>query len=66
LARRWLNWLPFGSEWRLLVVECPVCLRDIQLGENVHEGDILQCPYCKIWFKLVRVNGEWVGERVIR
>lgn len=49
-----------------MTVECPVCLRDVPLGDDVREGDIIQCPYCKAWFKLVRVNGEWMGERVRR
>lgn len=49
-----------------MTVECPVCLRDVPLGDDVREGDIIQCPYCKAWFKLVWVNGEWMGERVRR
>jgi uncharacterized protein YbaR (Trm112 family) len=46
------------------VIECPVCLRDIKLSDDVREGDVIQCPFCKIWFKLVKVNGELIGERV--
>lgn len=45
-------------------VECPVCLRDVPLDENVKEGDVFQCPHCKVWLKLVRVNGAWDVERV--
>jgi uncharacterized protein YbaR (Trm112 family) len=45
-------------------IECPVCLRDVTLDENAREGDILQCPICKIWFKLVLVNGQLEAERV--
>lgn len=48
------------------MVECPVCLRDVELSPDAREGDIIQCPHCKVWLKLVRVNGEWVGERVRR
>ncbi len=47
-----------------MVVECPVCERDIVLSENAREGDVIQCPYCKLWFKLVKVNGKFVAERV--
>ncbi len=46
-----------------MVVECPVCERDIILSESVSEGDLIQCPYCKLWFKLVRVNGLLVAQR---
>jgi hypothetical protein len=46
------------------MVECPVCLRDVTLGENARPGDIIQCPYCKVWFKLVLVDDQLVGERV--
>jgi hypothetical protein len=48
------------------MVECPVCLRDIEIGPDTREGDIIQCPFCKIWFKLTRENEEWVAERVPR
>jgi hypothetical protein len=48
------------------MVECPVCLRDIELDANVSDGDIVQCPYCKIWFKLTRENEGWIAERVQR
>lgn len=48
-----------------LMVECPVCLRDVILDENVHEGDIFQCPHCKIWFKVVLLKGAEVDiERI--
>jgi endogenous inhibitor of DNA gyrase (YacG/DUF329 family) len=47
-----------------IVVECPVCLRDVRFSEGVREGDIVQCPFCKEWFKLVKVNGKLTGERV--
>lgn len=48
------------------MVECPVCLRDVPLAEDAREGDIVQCPYCKVWFKLVLKDGEFVGERIHR
>jgi Zn-finger nucleic acid-binding protein len=48
------------------MVECPVCLRDVKLDPNVREGDIIQCPYCKVWLKITLENGEWVAERVQR
>ncbi len=47
-----------------MIVECPVCERDITLSEGMGEGELIQCPYCKLWFKLVRVNGTLVAERV--
>ena len=46
------------------MVECPVCLRDVKLSENAREGDVIQRPFCMIWFKLVRVSRELVGERI--
>ncbi len=46
-----------------MMVECPVCLRDVALSENARPGDTFQCPYCKIWFKLVLVNGQLTAER---
>ena len=48
----------------MILVECPICMRDVKIDENAREGDIVQCPVCKEWFKLVQVNGEWEGERV--
>jgi hypothetical protein len=46
------------------MIECPICLRDITLSENARPGDIIQCPICKAWFKLVLVGDQLVGERV--
>lgn len=45
------------------MVECPICLRDVELSEDAHEGDIIECPCCKEGLKLVEVNGELVLER---
>ncbi len=45
------------------MVECPVCLRDVDLPPGARPGDLIQCPYCKIWLRLVLVNGEWSAER---
>lgn len=46
------------------MVECPICLRDIEIDQNAKEGDVVQCPVCKAWFRLIKVNGQWDGERV--
>ena len=46
------------------MVECPVCLRDVEVPAGAHEGDVIQCPVCKVYFRLVRVGGGWEGERV--
>ncbi len=46
------------------MVECPVCLRDFEVGPDAKDGDVVQCPHCKIWIRLVREGNEWVGERV--
>lgn len=47
-----------------MVVECPVCLRDFPLSEDAKEGDLVQCPHCKVWFKLVLERGEWTLVKV--
>jgi len=46
------------------MVECPVCLRDVELSENAREGDVIQCQHCKVWLRISWVDGEWVGEKV--
>jgi len=46
------------------MVECPVCLRDVELSENAREGDVVQCQHCKVWLRISWVNGEWIGEKV--
>jgi hypothetical protein len=46
------------------VVECPVCLRDVQPPPDAREGEIITCPYCKISFRLIWVNDQWIAERV--
>jgi len=46
------------------MVECPICLRDFEVPSDAQEGDVVHCPHCKEWIKLLRENGEWVGERV--
>jgi hypothetical protein len=47
-----------------MIIECPICLRDIPMSKNVHEGDVVQCPICKAWFKLILENGSWTGVRI--
>jgi len=46
------------------MVECPICLRDVALSENARPGDVILCPYCKVWFKLVLVGDQLVAERI--
>lgn len=46
------------------MVECPICLRDLPVPSDAREGDLIFCPYCKTSFQLVRVDGQWSGERV--
>jgi hypothetical protein len=48
------------------MVECPVCLRDVEIPPDAKDGDLIQCPVCKLTFKLVRVGDRWEGERVER
>lgn len=48
----------------MMMVECPICMRDVTIDENSREGDIVQCTVCKEWFRLVRVNDEWEGVRI--
>ncbi len=46
------------------MVECPVCLRDVQIPPGAREGDVILCPYCKISLRLVLLDGRWSAERV--
>jgi hypothetical protein len=46
------------------VVECPVCLRDIELETSAQEGDVFECPFCSIELRLVKTDGGLVAERV--
>lgn len=48
------------------MIECPVCLRDIEIPPDAREGDIIVCPYCKVAFRLVRSGGQWELERADR
>jgi hypothetical protein len=45
-------------------VECPICLREVALEEDACEGDVIQCPFCKAWIRLVQVNGSFEAEKV--
>ena len=48
------------------MLECPVCLRDVEISPDAREGDIIQCPYCKEVFKLTWSGGQWALERADR
>ena len=40
---------------------CPVCLNEVNLPDEIKEGDTLQCPFCYAEFKLVKQNGGWAA-----
>ncbi len=46
------------------MVECPVWLRDILVPAGTRDGDIILCPHCKIYLRIVFASGEWSAERV--
>lgn len=39
-------------------LECPVCEADIPLDNDETPGDIVQCSYCKEFFKLLQMKGK--------
>jgi hypothetical protein len=39
-------------------MECPVCEADIPLDNDEQPGDIVQCSYCKGYFKLLQIKGK--------
>ena len=39
-------------------MECLVCEADIPLDNNEDHGDIVQCSYCKEYFKLIRTKDK--------
>ncbi len=39
-------------------LECIICEADIPLDNNEDHGDIVQCSYCKEYFKLVRTKDK--------
>ena len=41
-------------------LECPVCEADIPLDNNERPGDIVQCSYCKEFFKVVRTKDKLI------
>ncbi len=47
------------------MVECPVCLRDVQVPPDARDGDIILCPYCKLSLRIAWIDGGWTAERVV-
>lgn len=41
-------------------MECPICDADIPLEGDEKSGDLLQCSYCKMTFKLLRTKSKWI------
>jgi hypothetical protein len=39
-------------------IECPVCEADIPLDNDEEPGDIVQCSYCKEYFKLIKTKDK--------
>jgi len=45
----------------MVKLACPVCLNEMDLPDEIKEGDTLQCPYCYAEFMLVKQKGEWAA-----
>ena len=43
-------------------LECPICDADIPLDGDEKPGDLIQCSFCKVTFKVFRKNEKWVLE----
>jgi hypothetical protein len=41
-------------------LECPVCSADIPLDGDEKSGDLVQCSYCKVTFKLIKTKSKWI------
>ncbi len=40
--------------------ECPVCDADIPLDGDEKPGDLIQCSYCKVTFKILRKKDKLI------
>jgi len=38
------------------IVECPECAADIELPDDVVEGEIVQCPECDVELEVTSLN----------
>jgi len=41
-------------------LECPICDADIPLEGHEKPGDLVQCSYCKVTFKVIRTKDKWI------
>jgi hypothetical protein len=58
----------------MVVVKCPVCNENVDLGDEFFEGDIADCDSCGSFlelqrskdgeWKLVSIEGDWEEEEV--
>jgi hypothetical protein len=49
-----------------IALKCPVCGWAIPLGTDPEPGTEVQCKQCRIWFKLIEKEGDYLLEKTIR
>ncbi len=40
----------------MLIGECPECAAEVELDEDVMEGEIIQCPDCGVELEVISLN----------
>ena len=43
-------------------LECPVCDADVPLDGGEKPGDLIMCSFCKVTFKLLKKEDNWILE----
>ena len=49
---------------RFKPVTCPECLAEIEVPDDVMEGEVLECPDCGAELEVVKVGGDSVEVRL--
>lgn len=44
----------------MMSAKCPDCDSNLEISEDVVEGEILSCPCCGLELEVVKVNGDSV------
>lgn len=46
----------YGPSGRYMMAECPECAAEIQLDDNVEEGEIIVCPDCGVELEVISLD----------